>query len=115
MTDQTRPTITFNDGGHTPLTDITFKPDRQHGSLTVSNVCFVDHNGTVVTATSEPIFKGSFVKSNGSIASRIYERLTKRSRRNNEKAEGFFEAEEHAYRRGVYDALKALQEELKQS
>lgn len=45
-----------------------------------------------------------FTRSNGTILARLYERLTKRSRRSNNDA---------AYRQGIYDAYKALQEELR--
>ena len=58
---------------------------------------------------SDPIFKldETFTRSNGTTIARIYERLTKASRR---RAEG--RKTETAYRQGVYDAFKALQEEL---
>ena len=58
-----------------------------------------------------------FTKSNGTIMARVYERLTKRSRRQEEllyynvgAEEAFYEK---AYRRGVYETLKALQDELR--
>lgn len=59
----------------------------------------------------------TFTRSNGTLASRIYERLTKASRRRYNETEavdhtGELYAIESAYRRGVYDAFKALQEEL---
>lgn len=50
-----------------------------------------------------------FTKSNGTILSRIYERLTKASRRRQGEARP---VSEPAYRQGVYDAFKALQQEL---
>ena len=64
-------------------------------------------------------FKGTldagetFTRSNGTIIARLYERLTKASRRrtntlSNRQSRDY----EEAYRRGVYDAYKALQEEL---
>jgi len=58
------------------------------------------------------IFDGSFTRSNGTIAARLYERLTKASRRRLKPIElGFMSIErERAYREGVYDAYKALQQ-----
>lgn len=65
------------------------------------------------------LFSGNstFTRSNGSISARIYERLTKASRRQPYQYDinGFrspIHAQEVAYRRGVYDAISALQEEL---
>ena len=52
----------------------------------------------------------SFTRSNGTIIAQLYERLTKASRRRNAKYKEL--TMEAAYRRGVYDAFKALQEEL---
>ncbi len=49
----------------------------------------------------------TFTRSDGSIVARIYERLTKRSRR---RATNTI-CEMH-YRRGVYEAYKSLQNEL---
>lgn len=54
-----------------------------------------------ITILGEP-----FTKSNGTVVSRIYERLTKASRR---RGRGLFE---DGYRQGVYETLKALQQEL---
>ncbi len=51
----------------------------------------------------------TFTRSNGSISARIYERLTKASRR---RAPWDARTAEAMYRRGVYDAIAALQEEL---
>ena len=64
------------------------------------------------------LFSGSspFTRSNGSISARIYERLTKASRRlekrlaANDGYTGFWS--QRQYRRGVYDAISALREEL---
>jgi hypothetical protein len=56
------------------------------------------------------IFDGPFTKSNGSIAAKIYERLTRKSRRLQEKdVTPYFEM---MYRQGVYDTLKAIEEEV---
>lgn len=54
----------------------------------------------------------TFTKSDGSIVARVYERLTKASRRRAEGFEDRIPVSEAHYRRGVYDAFKALQEEL---
>lgn len=55
----------------------------------------------------------TFTRSNGSIVSRLYERLTKASRRRYLPARTQpDDLDEQSYRRGVYDAYKALQEEL---
>lgn len=59
-----------------------------------------------------------FTKSNGTLLARVYERLTKASRRRVKarKEEHYFPLatikQEAAYRRGVYDTLKGLQKEL---
>ncbi len=64
------------------------------------------------------LFSGSspFTRSNGSISARIYERLTKASRRAERDVWGSIGAaegvQERYYREGVYDTLAALQEEL---
>jgi hypothetical protein len=57
----------------------------------------------------------TFTRSDGTIISRLYERLTKASRRRvHTMLDGWTNAgQEDAYRQGVYDAYKALQEELK--
>ena len=55
----------------------------------------------------------TFTRSNGTIMARVYERLTKRSRRVQPFKDGWIERQEKAYRRGVYDAFAALREELK--
>ena len=70
---------------------------------------------------SPMVFWGPFTRSNGTIAARIYERLTKASRRKAEQQGPYLMNtdvdnvwyEQH-YRRGVYDAFKALQGELEQ-
>jgi hypothetical protein len=54
--------------------------------------------------------KGSFTRSNGTMLARIYERLTKASRRRYDGGNVWHE--EQAYRQGVYDGFKALQKEL---
>ena len=59
----------------------------------------------------------TFTRSNGTIVARIYERLTKASRREAQKymTEGgdlYGPTQAEAYRQGVYDAFRALQEEL---
>ena len=64
-----------------------------------------------------PIFqpRQTFTRSNGSVVSRLYERLTKASRRRTSPMDIYADTEneiEQAYRQGVYDAYKALQEEL---
>ena len=57
-----------------------------------------------------------FTRSNGTVIARIYERLTKRSRRlekrmaRNDGYDAFWS--QRLYRKGVYDAFKALQKEL---
>lgn len=53
-----------------------------------------------------------FTRSNGTVMARVYERLTKASRRRAEGFEDRIPVSEAHYRRGVYDAFKALQEEL---
>lgn len=59
--------------------------------------------------------RSSFVRSNGSPVARIYERLTKASRRRiHTMMDGWSNAEqEEAYRQGVYDAFTALREEVR--
>lgn len=69
----------------------------------------VDEHGRDRTAEPLLVAGEPFTKSNGTILSRIYERLTKASRRRQGEARP---VSEPAYRRGVYDALKALQDEL---
>ena len=54
----------------------------------------------------------SFTRSNGTIMARIYEGLTKRSRRRDATYEDMESIVEFAYRRGVYEAFSALQKEL---
>lgn len=60
----------------------------------------------------------AFTKSNGTIMARIYERLTKASRRRQPTLDDAVKygwalpTKEIAYRQGVYDALKAVQQEL---
>ncbi len=57
----------------------------------------------------EPLFKPgkSFTKSNGTTLSRIYERLTKASRRAAPTSDPWGEMR---YRKGIYDAFTALTE-----
>lgn len=60
----------------------------------------------------------SFTRSNGTTLSRLYERLTKASRRRVYSKFNEFgftvtnESTERAYRQGIRDAYRALQEEL---
>jgi hypothetical protein len=54
----------------------------------------------------------TFTRSNGTNLARLYERLTKASRRRAGKLNGRTARKEQAYREGLYDAYKALQEEL---
>jgi len=56
--------------------------------------------------------KGSFVRSNGKVVSRIYERLTKASRRRGYVNYDRVSVLEESYRQGVYDALSALRGEV---
>ncbi len=58
--------------------------------------------------------RGSFTRSNGKVAARVYERLTKASRRRAAKHPKIIEisTEEYGYRMGVRDALAALKAEL---
>ena len=53
-----------------------------------------------------------FTRSNGTVLARVYERLTKASRRRDATYEDMEPIVETAYRRGVYDAFQALQKEL---
>ena len=57
---------------------------------------------------------GTFTRSDGSIVSRIYERLTKASRRRvHTMLDGWTNADrEDAYRQGVKDTLEAVRNEL---
>jgi len=57
------------------------------------------------------LLRGSFVRSNGTMVARIYERLTKRSRRRT-SSEVVCCVQEASYREGVKDALEALRDEL---
>jgi hypothetical protein len=75
-------------------------------------------NGTSwskISGITESLLFGdsSFTRSNGAVISKLYERLTKRSRRAQaaHTYPGYPETQE-AYRQGVYDAFKALQKEL---
>ena len=63
--------------------------------------------------------EGTFTRSNGTIAARIYERLTRASRRKQvpetHLPKGVVMADNHAeraYRRGVKDTLEAMRSEL---
>ena len=88
-------------------TGITFDTiNIEEGHIEVGPMLF-DHQG--------------FTRSNGSIAARVYERLTKASRRRQAiysagdySLRGNDPLTEHAYRQGLYDALKALQVELEE-
>ena len=64
---------------------------------------------------ARPLFKQykTFTRSDGTIFSRIYERLTKASRRREpDKEAGWYSPTEQAYRHGVKDTLEALRKEL---
>jgi hypothetical protein len=56
----------------------------------------------------------TFTRSNGTVFSRIYERLTKASRRRADAVTppGYWSRNEEAYRAGVKDTLEALRSEL---
>ncbi len=54
----------------------------------------------------------TFTRSDGTIFSRIYERLTKMSRRRATTLNGRTARKEQAYREGVKDTLEALRTEL---
>lgn len=85
----------------------------QHDPIYAVEYAFVDWVPNLEDA--EPLlFEGeTFTRSNGSAISRIYERLTKASRRRAGDWDGPGNvALEASYRQGVYDAFKALQEEL---
>jgi hypothetical protein len=80
-----------------------------------------DDEGVIINVSTRPkilIDTGrTFTRSDGTVVARIYERLTKRSRRTQA---AYYDPDhlcwgdvgERAYRRGVYDGFKALQEEL---
>lgn len=73
---------------------------------------FISHRDSDWVMTRVLGLDEPFTRSNGTVMARIYERLTKASRR--EQAEylsSLVDAEEKAYRRGLYDAFKTLQEE----
>ena len=59
-------------------------------------------------------FNTTFTRSDGTLFSRIYERLTKASRRTKRGAKGGWnhQAQQRAYRAGVKDTLEALRTEL---
>lgn len=99
--------------------------------IVLNDECYTLPNGAtyhVPTALTflETEFHGNptFTKSNGTLMARVYERLTKASRRNARFYEGAEQVpflttvgesvrdEEAAYRRGVYDALNAIRTEL---
>ena len=54
----------------------------------------------------------TFTRSDGTVVARIYERLTKQSRRRQGEKQSLRHWEQTFYRKGVYDAYKHLQEEL---
>lgn len=75
------------------------------------------HNWLAFTLGTEK----PFTRSNGTLMARIYERLTKASRRRAEHPHRLawgdsqiarIRREEQAYRQGAYDTLQALQDEL---
>lgn len=86
----------------------------EHKVLAVSDVWMNESFHEPLLITHE-----TFTRSNGTMLSRIYERLTKASRRRNKRDGGArwmitWSMGESMYRMGVYDAYKALQEELEQ-
>jgi hypothetical protein len=73
------------------------------------------YNGPISVRTGEPDLFGTttFTRSNGSTISRLYERLTKASRRREDSTFSAVDlVVEDTYRKGVYDAFKALKQEL---
>jgi hypothetical protein len=89
----------------------------QHDRLFVVEETFVDWVPGL--EDHEPLLfeDTTFTRSNGTTFARIYERLTKASRRRqfaDELPRVYLEmeAQEEGYRQGVYDTLAALQEEL---
>jgi len=67
-----------------------------------------DSIGTYGTVYTDELFnEGTFTRSDGTLFSRLYERLTKASRRRDS-----YHGIETAYRRGVLDTLTALRTEL---
>ena len=72
-------------------------------------LCYMDDEGYMM----EVFNNTTFTRSDGTLFARIYERLTRASRRKaNRRAGGVFDARERAYRRGVKDTLEALRAEL---
>ena len=69
-----------------------------------------DEVGTYGTVYTDELFnEGTFTRSDGTLFSRLYERLTKASRRRADySAIGAGSDTESAYRRGVKDTLEAL-------
>ena len=74
---------------------------------------YIAHNTTSTITTNPPLINvtESFTRSNGTLIARIYERLTKASRR---RADGTYNTyDESMYRQGVLDAFNALRDELR--
>lgn len=71
----------------------------------------IDHSKPTYRHIDTVGYYQPFTKSNGTILARIYERLTKASRRRAIDTE-FDQTIEAWYRQGVYDTLKTLQQEL---
>lgn len=68
-------------------------------------------HGTPMVSKYTLFGNSAFTKSNGSKASRVYERLTRWARRKQEADESIADWAE-GYRRGVYDALNEFKEEV---
>ena len=72
-------------------------------------LCYMDDEGYMM----EVFNNTTFTRSDGTLFARIYERLTKASRRRADyNAIGAGSDTESAYRRGVKDTLEALRTEL---
>ena len=54
----------------------------------------------------------TFTRSDGTIVARLYERLTKASRRRVDPSDPWNQFEEEAFRQGVYMAYRTLQKEI---
>ncbi len=88
-------------------------------ALTIDKIIEYD-DATVIEVGPLLYTQESFTRSNGTMFSRIYERLTKASRRRVEHAthvdieigQSREQTIENAYRRGVKDTLEALRKEL---
>lgn len=112
--------ISHHQGKAIVRTDITGQEHNYYtfpkgiDAVILAKTILADFEQEYATGThwSRRLFRpGGFTRSNGSIASRLYERLTKASRRAQRTGLYSFIGERR-YRQGVYDAFKALQEEL---